>query len=79
MALYNHGKSRPPRTERRRAGYAWVVLVFCVLTAPFVVVGAVQSWSRAPVALIDALIFSAAAVLMLVGVAAAIVALVRRG
>ncbi|MFF2269483.1 hypothetical protein ACFVTZ_14555 [Cellulosimicrobium cellulans] len=74
MALYHHGRSKPPRTQRRRRRYAVATLLFCGLLAPFTVLGAVRGWLAGEV--VDALGLTMVSVLCLVGVASAVWALV---
>ena len=78
MALYNHGRSHPPKTDRRRRVYAWAVLVLCVLLAPLLAIGAVQSWARLPDELGAALILTVVSAVTVLGAGAALTILVRR-
>ena len=43
--LFNHGRSKPPRTRLRRVLWACAGFVFCAALAPFVIVGVVEMWA----------------------------------
>jgi hypothetical protein len=73
-ALFAYGRSKPPRTRRRRVLWACVVLGFCAGLAPFVLVGVVEQWVGGHG--IGVLLMVLIAALLLFGVGAAIYAFI---
>lgn len=76
MAMYQLGKSRPPRTAARRVGWMVVTLGFLGVVVGFMLAGAISNWFALGRGVVPAPDLSETVLLTLLGVVGAVLFMV---